>query len=463
MGAFLFAPHHRQPTDRRTSRPETARRRFRRQLTGRSRRQSRGPERPSRPGQRPAKHTARPADQPPDPARSRDTTSNSKHKSTTVYQNERGAGTRQRAGHPPRFALAGRGTGRQGPRLWAACRPARGLPWPCRPGKRPALPPAGGVPRAPPRANARGGGACAASARGGLNCGPPQRREPNDRRKPGESQPPAGGRAPEGRLGASGRSPEARAPKGRYAGRRVRRQSRAARPAPQAWPGWQGWPKRRRPGRRGGRPQSPHEWGPGRPGAPAPRPARGRSNARPGLRPAPQGLGLALRRGAPAQRLAANLTRTRRRRGLGRHISPARPRRGLDGAGGGTAAAQGGQGVGPQAGGAGGTWPARRRDADGSPFPQAARPPERTKKGVPTGHSLLFWLIKADRPASQTAGGSPPPPLGKVHFIGNFRLSRGDNTGALPLYPASRHIRRKPGVINSRVLYGHAPLVQQVG
>lgn len=112
---------------------------------------------------------------------------------------------------------------------------------------------------------------------------------------------------------------------------------------------------------------------------------------------------------------------------------------GLDGAGGGPAAAQGGQGVGPQAGGAGGTWPARRRDADGSPFPQAARPPERTKKGVPTGHSLLFWLIKADRTAGQTAGGSPPPPLGKVHFVGNFQLSRGDNTGALPLYPAVSH------------------------
>lgn len=126
MGAFLFAPHHRQPTDRRTSRPETARRRFRRQLTGRSRRQSRGPERPSRPGQRPAKHTARPADQPPDPARSRDTTSNSKHKSTTVYQNERGAGTRQRAGHPPRFALAGRGTGRQAP-LVGGLPPCAGL------------------------------------------------------------------------------------------------------------------------------------------------------------------------------------------------------------------------------------------------------------------------------------------------------------------------------------------------
>ena len=230
---------------------------------------------------------------------------------------------------------------------------------------------------APPRAKRGEGGACAASARGGLNCGPPQGQ--------GLQQQPAAG-AP-ARLG--GRYPQRGAP-GRYAGRRVRRQSRAARPAPQAWPGWQGWPERRRPGRRGGRPHSPHLWGPGRPGAPAPRPARGRSNARPGLRPAPQGLGLALRRGAPAQRLAANLTRTRRRRGLGRHFSPARPCRGLDGAGGGTAAAQGGQGVGPQAGGAGGTWPARRRDADGSPYPQAARPPERTKKGVPTGHSLLF-------------------------------------------------------------------------
>ena len=127
------------------------------------------------------------------------------------------------------------------------CRPARGLPWPCRPGQRPALPPAGGVLRAPPRANARGGGACAASARGGTNCGPPQGQ----------------GRRPQGaaRLGRWKR----RGPRPRYAGRRVRRQSRAARPAPQAWPGWQGWPECRRPGRRGGRPHSPHIVGAGPP------------------------------------------------------------------------------------------------------------------------------------------------------------------------------------------------------
>lgn len=85
----LPAPNNSQPTDRSTSRPERPRAR-RRQLTGRSRRQSRGPERPGRPGQRPAKDTTRTADQPPDPASRRDTTSNSKHESTTVYQNEKG-------------------------------------------------------------------------------------------------------------------------------------------------------------------------------------------------------------------------------------------------------------------------------------------------------------------------------------------------------------------------------------
>lgn len=127
-------------------------------------------------------------------------------------------------------------------------------------------------PRAPPRANARGGGACAASARGGLNCGPPQRREPNDRRKPGESLPPAGGRAPEGRLGASGRSPEAQAPKGRYAGR----------------------------------PHSPHIVGAGPPRSTNAATGAGLAGGK-AREAAPQGLGLAAGLGGPAQRLAAGL------------------------------------------------------------------------------------------------------------------------------------------------------------
>lgn len=115
-----------------------------------------------------------------------------------------------------------------------------------------------------------------------------------------------GGRAPEGRLGASGRSPEAQAPKGRYAGRRVRRQSRAARPAPQAWPGWQGWPERRRPGRRGGRPHSPHIVGAGPPRSTNAATGAGLAGGK-AREAAPQGLGLAAGLGGPAQRLAAGL------------------------------------------------------------------------------------------------------------------------------------------------------------
>lgn len=102
------------------------------------------------------------------------------------------------------------------PPLWAACRPARGLPWPCRPGNRPAFPPAGGVPRAPPRANARGGGACAASARGGLNCRPPQRREERGRARL-VSAPERRPQAPERPRGglAQGAKPRSASPEGR--------------------------------------------------------------------------------------------------------------------------------------------------------------------------------------------------------------------------------------------------------
>ena len=259
------------------------------------------------------------------------------------------------------------------------CRPARGLPWPCRPVQRPALPPAGGVPRAPPRANARGGGACAASARGGTNCGPPQGQ----------------GRRPQGaaRLGRWKR----RGPRPRYAGRRVRRQSRAARPAPQAWPGWQGWPECRRPGRRGGRPHSPHIVGAGPPRSTCAATERGLCPGQ-GPRSGPLA-GLALRRARVARATAGGQLD---RAGLARPWPPHFPdcRRQA-----GRAAAppphRVGRVSGPQAAVAGGTWPARRRDADGSPLPQAAIPPERTKEGVPTGHSLLVLLIKG-RPASKS-------------------------------------------------------------
>lgn len=64
-----------------------------------------------------------------------------------------------------------------------------------------------------------------------------------------------------------------------------------------------------RPGRRAAPPQKPPRVGAGRPGAPTPRPARGRSGARPrGARPR-RGLGLAARGGAPEQRLAAGKPR----------------------------------------------------------------------------------------------------------------------------------------------------------
>ena len=156
-------------------------------------------------------------------------------------------------------------------------------------GKRPALPPAGGV---SPRPAAR---ECAGRRRLRRQCA-----------RRSKLRPAAAARAPEGRLGASGRSPEAQAPKGRYAGRRVRRQSRAARPAPQAWPGWQGWPKRRRPGRRGGRPHSPHIVGAGPPRSTNAATGAGLAGGK-AREAAPQGLGLAAGLGGPAQRLAAGL------------------------------------------------------------------------------------------------------------------------------------------------------------
>ena len=117
----------------------------------------------------------------------------------------------------------------------------------------------------------------------------------------------------------SGHRPRLRGPSGRRSdcgppqGQGLQQQPAAGAPARLGGGTPSEGPRAATPARRAGpegrtAPQPPTQWGPGRPGAPAPQPARGRSNARPGLRPAPQGLGLALRRGAPVQRLAANLT-----------------------------------------------------------------------------------------------------------------------------------------------------------
>ena len=96
----LLTPHHRQPTNGSTSRPETARRRSRRQLTGRSRRQRGRPERPGRPGCIPTKSTTRTTDQPPDPASRRDATSNSKHKKHHRFTRMRRGGRPAQGGTP---------------------------------------------------------------------------------------------------------------------------------------------------------------------------------------------------------------------------------------------------------------------------------------------------------------------------------------------------------------------------
>ena len=100
---------------------------------------------------------------------------------------------------------------------------------------------------------------------------------------------------------------------------------------------------------------------------------------------------------------------TRRRRGLGRHIT----RHGLqgrDGAGGGSAAAQGGQGDGPQAVGAGGTWPGAPVHGR-EPLPLGAIRQRERKEGVPTGHSLLF-ADKGHTASCRKVRYIPPPPLG---------------------------------------------------
>lgn len=156
----LPATDNSQPTNRSTSRPEGAGGRNRRQLTGRRRRQSRRPERPSRPDRRPAKDTSRPADQPPDTTGARHTTSNSKHKKHHRFTKMRRGGRPAQGGTPatvgprwPGYRQARPPQGRRS-RLRGACLGLAGR----QTGRH--NPPAGGVPRAPPRAKRGEGGAC---------------------------------------------------------------------------------------------------------------------------------------------------------------------------------------------------------------------------------------------------------------------------------------------------------------
>lgn len=267
---------------------------------------------------------------------------------------KRGRETRQRAGHPPRLPIAGRGTGRQGPRMWAACRPARGLPWPCRPGQRPALPPAGGVPLRPAAREARG------RRRLRRQCARRSKLRPPRRGKGCSSSPQPGPRLGWG-GGTPSEGPRAATPGGECVGRAARHGLRRRR-------GRAGKAGRSAADRAGGAdgPTAPTSWGPGRPGAPTPQPARGWPGARPAKRPR---RGLALRPDWVAPRNGWRLAWPEPPTGGDQppHF-PERPT-GPGRAGGGTAAAQGGQGSGPQAAGAGGTRPARRRDTDGSPFP----------------------------------------------------------------------------------------------
>jgi hypothetical protein len=202
-------------------------------------------------------------------------------KSTTVYQNEKGrearTGRDTRHGWPSLAgALAGKAPARG--RLAALRGACLGLAG--RGNGRHSRPQAA-FPRAPPRANARGGGACAANARGGLNCGPRTARAEQAALAPrselaarrGASARGAARRGPQ----AGQREPRGAAtPGGECAGRAERHGLRRRR-------GRAGEAGRSAADRAGGAdgPTAPTSWGPGRAGAPTPQPARGRSKARP--------------------------------------------------------------------------------------------------------------------------------------------------------------------------------------
>lgn len=81
------------------------------------------------------------------------------------------------------------------------------------------------------------------------------------------------------------------------------------------------------------------------------------------------------------------------------------------------------------------------------------------REGEPARLSLLL-LLKADRVMVGQVWGCPPPPLGKVLYIGHMQHRGETIQGFHPCTPGLRHIRRKPGIIYPGILYGHVPLIE---
>ena len=119
-------------------------------------------------------------------------------------------------------------------------------------------------------------------------------------------------------------------------------------------------------------PTAPTQWGPGRPGAPAPQPARGRSNARPAAS-GPAGAWPCIAEGCPRATAGGQLDRAGARRGPALAATLPRPDpQGLDGAGGGTPPPRVGRGAARRPLGAGGT--AQRAGREPPPPPAGGGP-----------------------------------------------------------------------------------------
>lgn len=216
----------------------------------------------ARPRQSKDRQTASNAGQIPDARHTRHTSNNITEHNVPPRLRD-GRVTRHRAGHPlDRLTLAGIPAGKAA--AGAAQPPARRLPWPCRPADRPAIPPAGGVLRAPPRAKRGEGGACRRQCARRYRLPPAAAARAEQAAQPRSELAARRGASARGaaRRGASDerqREPRGAAtPGGECVGRAERHALRRRR-----WACWRGWPERRRPGRRRGRPQSPHIVGAG--------------------------------------------------------------------------------------------------------------------------------------------------------------------------------------------------------